>query len=143
MFRQTPPSRMGPTLSWRQAGDRLAPRFGFHFVPRHARLFFGQQLQLQIAQRFTTRPQPFDALLPQFFAERLDFQMRPGEFAFAFENCDAELEIGRSHGGSSILSENARNCWHFPHARWKKCFMLPACAATSSCAAVLGTHPAR
>ena len=26
------------------------PRFGFHFLPRHTRLFFGQQFQLQIAQ---------------------------------------------------------------------------------------------
>ena len=68
---------MRPALARRRFGERSAPRFRLHFVQRGARLFVGQQFQLQIAQRFAARPQQLHALLPQLFRQRLDFQMRP------------------------------------------------------------------
>jgi hypothetical protein len=77
-LRQTLSARVGFALA---LGDRLAPRFGFDFFARHPGLFL-QQLQLQIAQRFATRPVLPDALLPQLFLQRLDFQVRPLQLVF-------------------------------------------------------------
>ena len=59
-------------LTGRRCGNRLAPRFSFYFLARCARLFFGQQLQLQIAQRFTRRPKKPDALFAQPLLEQLN-----------------------------------------------------------------------
>jgi hypothetical protein len=76
--------------------DRLAAHFGFHFLARHARLFFGQQLQLQIAQRLAVRPQETNALPPQPFFQYLNLQVRP--LQLAFQHCDVQLGMGGVHG---------------------------------------------
>src|ERR1700741_5117407 len=63
MFRQRLAPWMRLAFAFR---NRLAPRFRFHFVARGARFFFGQQLQLQIAERFAPRTPLLNPPLPQF-----------------------------------------------------------------------------
>jgi hypothetical protein len=86
---------MRSPLAARSLRQRSASRFRLHLVHRRARLFVGQQLKLQVAQRLAARPQKLHALLPQLFRERLDFQMRPRQLAF--EKGDARLRIDDSH----------------------------------------------
>ena len=64
-LRQRLAARMWFPFARRSCQNRLAPRFCFHFLARRAGLFFYQQFQLQIAQRFAGWPEKPDALLPQ------------------------------------------------------------------------------
>jgi hypothetical protein len=78
ILRQALPPWMRTPLARRDDRERSAPCFRLHLIQCGARLFIGQQLELQIAQGLAARPQQFHPLLPQFFRQRLDFQMRPG-----------------------------------------------------------------
>jgi hypothetical protein len=68
---------MRTPLARRDGRERNAPRFRLDLIQRCTRLFIGQQLELQIAQGLATRPEKLHSLLPQFFRQRLNFQMRP------------------------------------------------------------------
>jgi hypothetical protein len=88
-FRQRFAAWMLFPFARRRRRNRLAPRFGFDFLARHTWLLFGQQLQLQIAQRFARRPQKSDTLLAQPFLEQLNLgilllngQLRPLQRTF-------------------------------------------------------------
>ena len=72
-LRQTPPARMQTPLAARSFRQRSTSRFRLDLVQRSARLFVGQQLQLQIGQRLAARSKQLHALLPQLFGECLDF----------------------------------------------------------------------
>jgi hypothetical protein len=63
---QALPPRMRTPFARRDDRERSAPCFRLHLIQCCARLFLGQQLQLQIAQGPATRPQQFHPLTPQF-----------------------------------------------------------------------------
>jgi hypothetical protein len=77
VLRQALSSRMPLPLARWSCRHRRALRLRLHFIQRRARLLFGQQLQLQIVQCLALRPQQLHAKLPQFFHQRLDFQICP------------------------------------------------------------------
>ena len=52
--------------------DGLAPRLGFHFLACGGGFFLHQQLQLQIAERFTGRPEEPDTLSAQPLLQKPD-----------------------------------------------------------------------
>lgn len=108
--------------------QRLAFGFGFHFFAGHTWLGF-EQLQLQGAQSFTLGPVFFDALLPQLFLKRLDFQARPVKLAL--QHGYVLLQIGVAHGGSSIISGKVARTKSRFYILLQKCFMQRDCAEAS------------
>src|SRR5271163_3231189 len=95
-------------LALARFGDRLTAGLRLYFLARGGRLLFHQQLQLQIAQRFTGWSQKSDALFAQplqqllnlsFFL--LDRELSPVQFAAGssqrrFQCRDAHLRISSS-----------------------------------------------
>ncbi len=95
-------------------GKRLAPCFRFYFVARGAGLFFRQQFQLQITQRFAVRTQQLNAPLPQALFQHPNLASR-----FSIVSCahcssrlqrrDASLWIEDRHRGMSHITRTLEN----------------------------------
>jgi len=87
---------MKRALRRRGAPQHLPPGFRFHFVPRCTGFFRGQQLQLQIAQRFALRTQLLNPLLAQLLFERLDFQLCPVQLPLQFSGARGSVRSEES-----------------------------------------------
>lgn len=64
------------------AGSELTSAGARAIVYRYTRLLVGQQLELQMTERFAVRSRQADPLLPQALLQHLDFQLRPMQLTF-------------------------------------------------------------
>ena len=86
--------------------DRLTPCFGFHFPARGPGFFIGQQLQLQLGQRFAERPSMLMRCCRRRWSKHLDLQVRQLKLVFRHRDARVRMKVA-IWGGPTFLAYEA------------------------------------